>query len=246
MMLVYDDTWLREPNLLVPGRKPIGPVVASSIAAGSHNFGRVDYLSKPGELLGGATRSPNGNLNIVGVWGEAPATADRYQLSSEKIRNILASGEYTYITRVRRILTASSCVLFSSGSPSAGTLLINCYLTTSSIYFVSHNGSWQSRSFSTTVGASTDWQTIAVVLTNDRAALYANGEYVSDIPFAKSSIPAASNQDFTVGTGELSSGNTNFYSEDAEYEYYQLYPNPLGLAEIRSLYIDPYQHLEAA
>ena len=104
MTLIVDEVMLREPNLLVPGKKPVGPVkidwghsitldmAASWVPLPSN--GAIDLVNNnmPASLIGDGWQAPNGDIG----WR---TSTDGDELRYSYVKNYSMGGDFTLYWR---------------------------------------------------------------------------------------------------------------------------------------------------
>ncbi len=252
--LVYDHTRFREPNLLVPGKQPIGPVKIDWSLPITHRFALCVVGNNPVDLvtgdIGQFTGTPSPTREIVQGLRcietlNAPASASGS--TSLYFPNLRLGSKFTVLTQCRWATTASRewCRIISGKTQYNATDGFEIAMDDDLHRYVLFRASG-----SAYVGepylldSANGWEdnlieTLAFTADDANVTMYNRGEQRRTGTFT-----ALTNTNNGVAIG--SDGNQSEYSFYGQFFYTYIFDRVLAEREIHSLYSDPYQFLVPA
>jgi len=250
-----DEAGLREPNLLVPGKKPVGsvkidwshPLTEGLISACIFNegFGPLRDLARPGILLERDAYSTNPvaiwNPGPFGMAGENSPTTSFWTYTQDLY---LTENEYTFLF-IGRIdaLTGVNAGFFRSGDPTIGSTFI--IVPTSSGY------PWMRVSGTDVLKVSSG--TVVATGINRLAFAFSGSakKQLSQIDVNGEQSHSSSTAGTLAATEFIHSLGLQYYPVDNErivgqYSTIYIYEKYLGFAARQNILTDPFQFLISA
>jgi hypothetical protein len=235
-ILAYDDVMLREPGLLMPGRKPVGLVRAASpklvvciplVKTGASVW---DYAQKSMRPLSGSyTLSPQSIL-----FDGSSAFLNVCSAS------LLVGKNITILARTRNTSTTNNSLLGCANTGTSTVSRINVHLPFSgTVYWdfgIINNGGRLSVAYTVSTTQYTTWAFVASG--GNYMAIWANGAKLAEQSSGDSAGFAGSTQPFTLGRFTIDSP---LYYYPGDVECFYVWTRRLPDAEIVSMTRDPYQ-----
>ena len=242
------------PDFAVPGRKPVeaveiegryNPVFA---VVGMHS---VDLCGNPVAKFSAAKMVANSSGSAIytdSLWGEASSSSDRLVIGDNTLANDLFGAKpTTLVWSGRKLANVNSAVLFNAGSPSTGALRFSVVFDTNgnSRVIVRDGSGWRTIADASLSLSTNTLETIVVTWDGaSRLAVIANNKI-----FAATAAPGyfpSSSTGITIGAGQQSQANTNYYGETQETNIAAGLGVCLTDAQALELSRDPYQILVPA
>ena len=209
MTLIVDEVMLREPNLLVPGKKPIGPVKINwghPLSDGLMAFTLLESLNPYIYGLEVLASTQSGVLTTVtqdGYGIETTASQNDY-ISLGSADALFPDSDKTTIVLIRRLSSSSppNSTSFGYHVSNGSRVLAN----------LPHNGNYYFDYGSTTTGRTSISVTVAAVYevlifvagSSKGREIWQNGVRIASTPTSLGSRPLASSSDFYIGSAQNS------------------------------------------